>query len=67
MLTDRGNTGSSDLSTEKDRLSREADEALSKGDDARCIDAINRLYDLLDDTWTIRRRGHSGSSRRVRV
>lgn len=49
------------------RLSREADEALSEGEDARCIEVIGRLYDLLDNTWTTRRPGHNGSSRLARV
>jgi len=63
MLTRRGNAGSLDSSTEKDRLSREADEALSIGDNAGCIDAINRLYELFDDTSIISRRGRRGSLR----
>ena len=44
------NTGAFNLGSEKDLLVREADEAFHANDKASCVDVIDRLYDLLDDT-----------------
>ncbi|MGI4798386.1 MAG: hypothetical protein ACRYG8_30960 [Janthinobacterium lividum] len=65
MLTGRGNAENFALSIEKDRLSREADEAFAVGDSASCIDAINQLYELLDETLTTPRHGGRGPLRRA--
>ena len=40
----------------KDLLIREAEEAFSAADKASCIDAINKLYDMLDETLGSHRR-----------
>lgn len=39
-----------DASSEKDLLIREADEAFHANDRAGCVETINRLYNLLDET-----------------
>ncbi len=44
------NMSAFNLGSEKDLLVREADEAFHANDKASCVDVIDRLYDLLDDT-----------------
>ena len=45
------------IGNQKDFLIREADEAFNAEDKASCVNAIDQLYDLLDDTWGSLRRG----------
>ena len=49
MLFGCDNAQNADFEVEKLRLTREADEAFSNLDRITCINAINQLYNLLDD------------------
>ena len=53
--------------SEKNRLIREADEALSANDLASSVDAIERLYQLFDDTLVSPRRGGRPALRPART
>ena len=51
------------LGSEKDLLIREADEAFHAGDKTSCVDMINRIYGLLDETFVSPCRGRRSSLR----
>ena len=53
------NTGAFNSGSEKDFLVQEADKAFHANDKASCVDVIDRLYDLLDDTLVSLRQGSS--------
>lgn len=51
------------LCSEKDLLIREADEAFYADDKTSCVNMIDRLYDLLDETFVNSRRSQRQSLR----
>lgn len=50
MLFWRDDDSGVHLASERDLLIREADEAFDANDKASCVDTIDRLYVLLDET-----------------
>ena len=63
MLLGFKDTSDFDLGSEKDRLIREADEAFHADDKTSCVNMIDRLYGLFDETFVSPRRGRRPSLR----
>ena len=63
MLFGFKDASASNLGSEKDLLIREADEAFHADDKTSCLNMINRLYALHDDSLAGPRRGRRPSLR----